>query len=126
MNMPAEKKTIYQASLIFESNCKIHLSKIFKSKMPRKISQGKYGISKMWSAFLCQKKLRYEDLILQILIILVKFVALTVICLFISVNYAWFTIRDGSFSFLKKLLFCYGNDDEKTKNETIVYKNVRF
>ena len=34
--------------------------------------------------------------------------------------------RDGSFSFFFKRSFRFENDDEKTKNETIVFKNVGF
>ena len=35
--------------------------------------------------------------------------------------------RDGSFSFIFfKQSLRYENDDEKTKNETIVFKNNRF
>ena len=34
--------------------------------------------------------------------------------------------RDGSFNFFLKRSFRYENDDEKTKNETIVFKNDRF
>ena len=34
--------------------------------------------------------------------------------------------RDGSFSFFFKQSFRYKNDDEKMKNETIVFKNDSF
>ena len=36
------------------------------------------------------------------------------------------TSRDGSFSFFFKRLFRHENDDDKTKNEMIVFKNNSF
>ena len=44
--------------------------------------------------------------------------------MFITVNgQTLHLIRDGSFSFFFKRSFRCENDDEKTKNETIVFKN---